>query len=122
MEHVYQTKPVEGVWLSRRQQRNCERNGYFDKHTDCKGKEPVTRGELETFVKDALVDNSNKTLTQIKHNIRNEVREDIRGKQHEFKQDIVVAAQTYTDNLTEKLKLELDTKFETIMRTLNLTL
>jgi flagellin-like hook-associated protein FlgL len=49
------------------------------------------------------------------------VREDISGELQDFKQEIVTAAQTYTNNLTEKLKLELDSQFETMMRTLNNT-
>jgi hemerythrin-like domain-containing protein len=49
------------------------------------------------------------------------VRRDLRNDLHEFKKDIVEAAKSYTDNLIEKLKLELDTQFETMMMTLNTT-
>jgi hypothetical protein len=44
----------------------------------------------------------------LKYDIREEVREDFKGELQEFKQEIVSIAQAYTDNLTEKLKLELD--------------
>jgi hypothetical protein len=86
-----------------------------------KGKEVVTRGDLETFVKDALADNKSSNLALMKQEIRAEVRKDIRGELQDFKQEIVTTTQTYTDSLTEKLKLELDSQFETMMRTLNNT-
>jgi hypothetical protein len=81
----------------------------------------VTQGELETFVKDTLADSTSGNLALMKQEIRAEVREDIRGELQDFKQEIVTAAQTYTDNLTKKLKLELDSQFETMMGTLNNT-
>jgi hypothetical protein len=71
-------------------------------------KAAITKGELEDFVKDALAESSSRNFTQLKQDIREEVREDIKGELQEFKQEIVTAAQAYTDNLTEKLKLELD--------------
>jgi hypothetical protein len=86
-----------------------------------KEKEVVIRGELETFVKDAQADSTSSNLIQMKQEIRAEVREDIRGELQDFKQEILIATQTYTDNLIGKLKLELDSKFETMMSTLNNT-
>ena len=81
----------------------------------------INRSELEHYVKDALAESSYGDLTQLKQDIREEVREDIREELQDFKQDIVSATQAYTNNLTEKLKLELNSQFETIMMTLNNT-
>ena len=72
------------------------------------GKEVVTRGDLETFVKDALADNKNDNLALMKQEIQGEVYELIKGELQDFKQEIVSAAQTYTNSLIEKLKLQLD--------------
>jgi hypothetical protein len=58
-----------------------------------KEKEVVTHGELETFMKDALADNTSGNLTQMKQEIRAEVCEDIRGELQDFKQEIVTGLQ-----------------------------
>jgi hypothetical protein len=86
-----------------------------------KGRETVTRGEMASFVKGALEENSARDITHITQQVRDEVRGDLIIDLQEFKHDIVEAAKSYTDSLTDKLKLELDTQFETIMMTLNNT-
>jgi hypothetical protein len=86
-----------------------------------KPQDTVSRKELEHYVKDAMAESSHRDLTQLKQDIREEVREDIREELQDFKHDIVSAAQAYTDSLTEKLKLELDSQFEIMMMTLNNT-
>jgi hypothetical protein len=86
-----------------------------------KSQDTVNRSELEHYVKDALAKSSYGDLTQLKQDIWEEVRKDIREELHDFKHGIVSVAQAYTDNLTEKLKLELDSQFETMMMTLNNT-
>jgi hemerythrin-like domain-containing protein len=91
-------------------------------HTPAKkGKETMTKGEMASYVKGVLEENSARDITHITQQVREDVRGNLINDLQEFKQDIVAAAKSYTDNLTEKLKLELDTQFETMMMTLNTT-
>jgi hypothetical protein len=66
-----------------------------------KGRETVTRGEMASFVKGALEENSARDITHITQQVRDEVRGDLRKDLQEFKHDIVEAAKSYIDSLIE---------------------